>query len=80
MGKVHDIAVVAVLNDILSYDVSLMFTKVDDVFHVTLTWLGELPDGTTGMGTARGSDEKLYHALSDAYKDMIKPAKKDKEK
>ena len=77
MGEVHDIAVVGIINDILKYDVSLMFTHVKGVYHVTLTWLGKLPDGTTGMGTAQGSNEKLYLALSGAYKDMIRPMEKD---
>ena len=79
MGEVTDIAIVGVINDILKYDVSLMFTNVNQVFYVTLTWIGPYPDGSTAMGTARGANAKLYLALSAAYKDMVAPFKKDSE-
>ena len=79
MGEVNDIAVVGIINDILKYDVSLMFSKVNGSFHVILTWIGKLPDGTSAMGTAMGSDEQLYLALSSAYQTMINPKKKSKE-
>lgn len=70
MGEVNDIAVVAIINDILKYDVSLMFTKIENKYHVTLTWLGKFSNGSTGMGIVSGCDAKLYYALSDAYRDM----------
>jgi len=72
MGEINDIAIVGAINDILKYDVSLMFTKVNGIFYVTLTWLGKDSGGNTAMGTAKGSDPKLYTALSSAYQDMTK--------
>jgi len=71
MGEVNDIAIVGALNDILKYNASLMATKINGVFHVTLTWLGKDPQGNTAMGVAKGADAKLYLALSEAYADMI---------
>lgn len=72
MGEINDIAIVGVINDILKFDVSLMITKIKGLHHVTITWIGKMPDGNTAMGTARGSDERLYYALSAAYREMNK--------
>ena len=80
MGEINDIAIVGIINDILKYEVSLMFTKVHGVFHVTLTWIGATTDGNSAMGIARGTDKKLYFALSTAYKAMIEPHKETEEK
>jgi hypothetical protein len=70
MGKVNDIAIVGAIKDILEYDVTLMFTEVNDTFHVTITWIS-LADDMPRTGAAYGTGNKLYLALSLAYKEMI---------